>query len=541
MAFETVTGYCWPQSVEGGGTVGAAPLLRRRTARVRRGRPRRGRAHGRVQRRRRPGRQPRHPDGRPPPRLRLARGARARRRPDLAVGLLRGRPRRSTSTASRVAATPSSWCARRSARPPRRSCWRWPPTPGTPTTTSAAATSTPAARTVSLQRPMSPGYLYKPPGLGRRVTTTAPPDPQMAAHVGYLAAQPPLAVRRLGGLARLGAAVPAVGRGEGLRHRRRHQRRPRGPPRRPPRRRPFAVPLGRPRRVLVGPDARHRRGASSAGAATPRSSRATPRSGRCASRTRRPRARPRRWSATRASSSRTRCSAPTASAELTSIWSDHLIERPENHMTGVSFARGGYHRIGKRATQRRRRLHDPPARPLAVRRHRASATATCSAPAATTVGYECDGCDFTYRDGLPYPTGVDGTPADFEILGTAPAAHFTRDTATRPPAPNEPSEVEFIAVAPVRRQPDAGGRGAHRPRPRRARHLHVGRRAASWSRRAAPTGPTAWPAATPRSSRSPATSSTASAPDSNGGSVARAGTRSARRSRARTTRRRAGR
>src|SRR3954452_21792358 len=39
---------------------------------------------------------------------------------------------------------------------------------------------------VSLQRPFTAGYLYKPPGLGRRVTTTAPPDPQMAAHVGYL-------------------------------------------------------------------------------------------------------------------------------------------------------------------------------------------------------------------------------------------------------------------------------------------------------------------------------------------------------------------
>ncbi len=36
--------------------------------------------------------------------------------------------------------------------------------------------------------------------------------------------------------------------------------------------------------------------------------------------------------------------------ELTSIWSDHLIGRPENHMTGVSFTRGGYHRIGKRVT-----------------------------------------------------------------------------------------------------------------------------------------------------------------------------------------------
>ncbi|MBI5089652.1 MAG: hypothetical protein HZB15_12580, partial [Actinobacteria bacterium] len=64
---------------------------------------------------------------------------------------------------------------------------------------------------------------------------------------------------------------------------------------------------------------------------------------------------------------------------------------------------------------------------------------------AVTVGYECDGCDFTYRDGLPYPTGADGTPDTFEILGTAPAAHFTRTTAARPPAPDEPSEIEFIA------------------------------------------------------------------------------------------------
>jgi hypothetical protein len=65
---------------------------------------------------------------------------------------------------------------------------------------------------------------------------------------------------------------------------------------------------------------------------------------------------------------------------------------------------------------------------------------------ATVVGYECDGCDFTYHDGLPVPTGTDGTPAGFEILGTAPAAHFTRTTATRPPAPDEPSELEFIAA-----------------------------------------------------------------------------------------------
>ena len=35
---------------------------------------------------------------------------------------------------------------------------------------------------------------------------------------------------------------------------------------------------------------------------------------------------------------------------VTTMWSDHLLGRPENAMTGVSFARGGYHRIGKRVT-----------------------------------------------------------------------------------------------------------------------------------------------------------------------------------------------
>jgi hypothetical protein len=113
-------------------------------------------------------------------------------------------------------------------------------------------------------------------------------------------------------------------------------------------------------------------------------------------------------------------------------------------MTGVSFARGGYHRIGKRAT----------AGAGGYTIHRADhwmfdgtglGYGDVLGAAATTVGYECDGCDFTYRDGLPYPTGVDGTPENFEILGTAPAAHFTRTTSVRPTPPDQPSELEFIS------------------------------------------------------------------------------------------------
>lgn len=43
---------------------------------------------------------------------------------------------------------------------------------------------------------------------------------------------------------------------------------------------------------------------------------------------------------------------------------------------------------------------------------------------AKVFGYEVDGCDYTFRHGLPYATGMDGAPADLEILamGVATAA-----------------------------------------------------------------------------------------------------------------------
>ncbi|MDQ1534981.1 MAG: hypothetical protein QOF28_2742, partial [Actinomycetota bacterium] len=111
---------------------------------------------------------------------------------------------------------------------------------------------------------------------------------------------------------------------------------------------------------------------------------------------------------------------------------------------GVSFARGGYHRIGKRVTNGSGAytIHRPDHWLFAGT---GIGYGDLLGASVTLVGYECDGCDFTYRDGLPHPTGEDGTPLDFEILGTAPAAHFTRDTSARPPKPNEPSEIEFIA------------------------------------------------------------------------------------------------
>lgn len=296
---------------------------------------------------------------------------------------------------------------------------------------------------VSLQRPMSAGYLYKPPGLGRRVTTTAPPDPQMAAHVGYLrlnhlspyagsAGWPDWELPFLQWAEGNGYAVDVVTNADLEDH--------------------PDVLLGGGRSLFlsVGHDEYW------SGPMRDTVEAFIGRGGHAA------------FLSGNTSFWQVRLEDPTPEGpaatmvgykgffkqdpvfgtdrvgELTSIWSDHLIERPENHMTGVSFARGGYHRIGKRATTGAGgyTIHRPG--------HwlfdgTGLGYGDVLGAAATTVGYECDGCDFTYRDGLPYPTGVDGTPTDFEILGTAPAAHFTRDTATRPPAPNEPSEVEFIA------------------------------------------------------------------------------------------------
>ena len=147
--------------------------------------------------------------------------------------------------------------------------------------------------------------------------------------------------------------------------------------------------------------------------------------------------------------------------ELTSIWSDHLIGRPENHMTGVSFTRGGYHRIGKRATRGAGgyTIHRPE---HWIFDGTGLDYGDVLGADAVVVGYECDGCDFTYRDGLPYPTYTDGTPDGFQILGTAPAAHFTRTTSSRPPAPDEPAEIEFIASRLFgRSEPESVARIAH--------------------------------------------------------------------------------
>jgi hypothetical protein len=129
---------------------------------------------------------------------------------------------------------------------------------------------------------------------------------------------------------------------------------------------------------------------------------------------------------------------------LTSIWSDRLIGRPETQMTGLTFNRGGYHRIGKSVGGGAGgyTVHRPDHwlfEGTGVFR------GDLLGAAGTVVGYECDGCELQLVDGVPVPTGADGCPPGTVVLATAPASPFTRETAQRPVPDDALSEVEFHA------------------------------------------------------------------------------------------------
>ncbi len=105
---------------------------------------------------------------------------------------------------------------------------------------------------------------------------------------------------------------------------------------------------------------------------------------------------------------------------LSTLWGHHLIGRPENELTGVGFLWGGYHKShgqfmdGSAAFT----VHQPEHwlfEGTNLKRGEEFGGKD------TIVGYECDGCEMKWVDGLPYPTHADGTPKTFTILATCPA------------------------------------------------------------------------------------------------------------------------
>jgi len=112
---------------------------------------------------------------------------------------------------------------------------------------------------------------------------------------------------------------------------------------------------------------------------------------------------------------------------LSTAWSHHLVQRPENQLTGVGFLWGGYHRShgqfmdGPGSFQTHRPDHWVFAGTKLKRDDRFGGK-------ETIVGYECDGCEMKWDNGLPFPTHSDGTPESFTILATCSARWATGDS-----------------------------------------------------------------------------------------------------------------
>ena len=105
---------------------------------------------------------------------------------------------------------------------------------------------------------------------------------------------------------------------------------------------------------------------------------------------------------------------------LSSAWSHHLVGNPENRLTGVGFLWGGYHKSHGQLMDASGAftVHQPDHWLFAGTGLKRGDTFGAK---DTIVGYECDGCELDWKDGVPSPTGRDGTPPTFMVLGTAPA------------------------------------------------------------------------------------------------------------------------
>ena len=105
---------------------------------------------------------------------------------------------------------------------------------------------------------------------------------------------------------------------------------------------------------------------------------------------------------------------------LTTAWGHHLLKRPENELTGVGFLWGGYRKSHGQ-------FMDDPAEYEVHRPDHWVFEGTALkrgdkfGGGNTIVGYECDGCELEWREGLPFPTHRDGTPDSFQVLSTCPA------------------------------------------------------------------------------------------------------------------------
>lgn len=129
---------------------------------------------------------------------------------------------------------------------------------------------------------------------------------------------------------------------------------------------------------------------------------------------------------------------PVQSARTTTMWADPITGRPEADLTGVSFTRGGYHRIASSVPHGTGgyEVHRPGHWLLEGTGLRRGDQLGAD---VGVVGYECDGCELTMVDGLP------SGPPGFDVVATAPATPFDEHTTPLPLAPGGRYELEFHA------------------------------------------------------------------------------------------------
>ena len=113
---------------------------------------------------------------------------------------------------------------------------------------------------------------------------------------------------------------------------------------------------------------------------------------------------------------------------LSSLWSHREVKRPENTMTGVGFLWGGYRKSHGQFMQEKAEytVHRPEHWVFAGTGLKRG---DVFGDKDTIVGYECDGCELEWREGLPFATTKDGTPKGFEVLATCPVSWHPDDAA----------------------------------------------------------------------------------------------------------------
>ncbi|GGS28513.1 hypothetical protein GCM10010269_79050 [Streptomyces humidus] len=111
----------------------------------------------------------------------------------------------------------------------------------------------------------------------------------------------------------------------------------------------------------------------------------------------------------------------------TTAWDWEPIGRPSGTTMGLSGMKGGYNRYGSAMPRSTGgyTVYRPEHWSLAGTDLYYGDTFG-SAPVCVAA-FEVDGADYTFRHGLPYPTGADGTPAHLEIIAMAPAVSGGED------------------------------------------------------------------------------------------------------------------